>query len=45
MVIENYDAAAVGLEDVRWTFTSSGEPENEWKPVSITGSYLVQEAC
>ncbi|MDA9010497.1 SURF1 family protein [Aquiluna sp.] len=44
MVIENYDAAAVGLEDVRWTFTSSGEPENEWKPVSITGRYLVQEA-
>jgi len=43
-VIENYDSATVGLADVPWVFLDSGEPKNEWRPVEVTGSYILEEA-
>jgi cytochrome oxidase assembly protein ShyY1 len=44
LVIANYDAASVPLEEILWTKDKAGNPVNEWRQVAITGSYLPDEA-
>ncbi|MDG2497209.1 MAG: SURF1 family protein [Aquiluna sp.] len=43
-VIENYDSALASLDQVPWIFSESGEPANEWRPVEISGTYIIEEA-
>lgn len=43
MVSINYDKAVVPLEEISWDF-ENGEPVNEWRKVSVEGSYLPGEA-
>ena len=43
-VIENYDKSAVPFADLDWEFFENGEPINEWRPVTVSGTYLTEEA-
>ena len=43
-VIENYDKSAVPFADLDWEFFENGEPINEWRPATVTGTYLTEEA-
>jgi len=43
-VIENYDKSAVPFADLDWEFFANGEPINEWRPVTVSGTYLTDEA-
>lgn len=40
LVIANYDAEAVDLSDIQWSFDAVGNPINEWRSVRVTGHYL-----
>lgn len=44
LVIENYDAAAVPIEEIIWTQDEAGNPVNEWRQVSVAGKYLPDQA-
>ena len=43
-VIENYDKPAVPFSELDWEFLENGEPFNEWRPVTVSGRYLTEEA-
>jgi len=43
-VIENYDQLAVPFAELDWIFSENGEPANEWRPVTVSGRYLTDEA-
>jgi cytochrome oxidase assembly protein ShyY1 len=43
-VIENYDKFAVPFADLDWELFENGEPINEWRPVTVSGTYLTEEA-
>jgi len=43
-VIANYDKFAVPYSELEWDFSEFGEPINEWRPVTVSGKYLTDEA-
>ena len=43
MVSVNYDKPAVSLSEISWDF-ENGEPVNEWRKVTVAGSYLPEQA-
>lgn len=43
MVSVNYDKPAVPLAEVSWDF-ENGEPVNEWRKVTVAGSYIPEQA-
>jgi len=43
MVSANYDIPAVPLSDIAWDF-KDGEPVNEWRQVTVQGTYLIDQA-
>lgn len=44
LVIENYDAKVVPLDEIDWSHDEAGNPINEWRQVSVTGHYLPDQA-
>jgi cytochrome oxidase assembly protein ShyY1 len=44
LVIENYDAKVVPLDEIDWSHDEAGNPINEWRQVSVTGHYLPEQA-
>lgn len=43
-VIANYDKTPVAFESLPWELNANGLTDSEWTPVTVTGSYLPEEA-